>query len=410
MPKAGLVLRSYLCASHAIPALVGLVLRRRMKRGKEDPARVQEKSGQPTVPRPDGPLIWMHGVGLGELLALRGLIDHMQMLDPRFSFLVTSMTRKSAEAMAPQMPANTQHQYLPLDAPAYRHRFLNHWRPDLAIWSDQDLWPGLSHDCAERAIPQAIVAGRMGAASFAKRHLGRGLFQPLLGNMGLISAQDESSAQHLTTLSGGKVRVDGSLKPAAPALACDPDLLAKTQNALKDRFVWAVCPSHTADETIAVAAHQELLKSDPQALLIIAPRFVERGIATPYPMAYRSKDEWPTPDQPIWLMDSTGETGLIYRLAHAVYIGGTNDQTQGHNPWEALRLGAAIYHGPQTGNFTRDYAQLAAAHLAHQTTDPKDLASRLKTPVPDATDLLASAAQPIETLALDLIKLMRCSA
>ena len=133
--RIGPMLRLVLAAGAVLSPLAGPILRRRLKRGKEDETRWVEKLGQATVTRPDGPLVWMHGVGVGEVMALRGLIDTLLAQRPDLNFLVTSSARSSANVFSHNMPPRTQHQYLPLDFPAPVKAFLDHWQPDLAVWS-----------------------------------------------------------------------------------------------------------------------------------------------------------------------------------------------------------------------------------------------------------------------------------
>ena len=156
--RRGGLLRAYLVTSYLFPLFAGRVLRKRIARGKEHPTRWIEKQARGLAPRPDGPLIWLHAVGLGEVLSLRGLIAIMADQAPDASFLVTSTTRASAVVFARNLPPRTIHQFLPLDAPSYRRRFLDHFQPNLCIWAEQDIWPGFVSDLNRRAIPQAVVA------------------------------------------------------------------------------------------------------------------------------------------------------------------------------------------------------------------------------------------------------------
>ncbi|MFN6057924.1 MAG: 3-deoxy-D-manno-octulosonic acid transferase, partial [Paracoccaceae bacterium] len=215
----GPALRAYLAASRAIPLVARPVLRRRLARGKELPDRWREKLGEPGLPRPDGPLVWLHAVGLGETLALRGLIAALATEAPEAEFLVTSSTRGSAEVFAANLPPRTRHQFLPLDAPAYLRRFLDHWQPALSVWAEQDLWPGAVVATADRGIPLAMVNARMNADAYARRRRWQGLYADLFARFSLVTAQDATTAGHLQALGAAEVRVTGSLKAAVPPLA-----------------------------------------------------------------------------------------------------------------------------------------------------------------------------------------------
>ncbi|MDR7124869.1 glycosyltransferase N-terminal domain-containing protein [Pseudotabrizicola sp. 4114] len=416
-PK-GLALRAYLAASPLIAALGPLILRRRLARGKEDPARVAEKRGFASAPRPEGRLIWLHAVGLGEVLALRGLIAALSRLDPALSFLITSSARSSAQVIGANLPQRTQHQYLPLDAPAYLSRFLDHWRPDLSVWAEQELWPGAVVAAHARGIPLALVNARMTDAGFARRAKARGLYGDLLARFTLIAAQDNRSADHLRALGAPQVRVTGSLKSAAPPLAADPAALAQAQAALQGRRVWVAGSTHPGDEAQAMAAQTALWQADPRWLLILAPRDAGRAgtlaaqlTDASLPFARRSLGRVPSTGDAVWLADTYGEMGLWYRLAEAALIGGGFDATGGHNPWEAAHFSAAILHGPDISNFVNDYKALhdeAAAvsvpfgKLAEVLQDPDlpDIALR-------ASQIVQRAANGLDPLAADLAALVR---
>jgi 3-deoxy-D-manno-octulosonic-acid transferase len=374
-------LGGYRAASALLPLAAPALLRRRLARGKEDPARWREKLGAPSRPRPDGRLVWMHAVGLGEVLALRGLIAAMAARDPALCFLVTSTARSSAQVMAANLPPRTVHQFLPLDAPQYLARFLNHWRPALSVWAEQDLWPGAVAAAAARGVPLALVNARMNAAAFARRRRAAGLFRALLGQFALVVAQDDATARHLTALGARGVQVLPSLKSAAPPLACNDAHLARLRTALAGRRVWTAVSTHAADEGVALAAHLTVLARDPGACLILAPRVPDRApdilrVAQGFGLAVARRSAGQGPGAGVYLADTFGELGLWYRLAPAALVGG-GFGVGGHNPWEAAALGCAVLHGPGVANFATDYAAFHAAAAARAVQDSAELAAAL---------------------------------
>lgn len=360
-PK-GLGLRAYLALSRAIPLAAPMLLKRRLARGKEISDRWQEKLGVAGLPRPEGPLVWLHAVGLGEVLALRGLIAAMAEQAPEVEFLVTSTTRGSAEVLAGNLPPRTRHQFLPLDAPQYLARFLDHWRPALSIWAEQDIWPGAVVATARRGIPLALVNARMNADALARRWRWRDLYGDLFARFRLIQAQDEGTLAHLTQLGARDVRLGPSLKAAAPALTADPAALAAVRAALAGRRAVLLAASHPEDEAALFSA---LRGGEDAPLVLIAPRDASRGghiaaRAAEHGLSTTRRSMGEGPDAPIWIVDTLGEMGLWYRLCPVSLIGGSFGATEGHNPWEAAALGSAILHGPRVANFAGDYAALHA--------------------------------------------------
>ena len=376
-PK-GAGLRAYLALSRAIPFAAPMLLKRRLGRGKELSTRWREKLGIATLPRPKGPLVWLHAVGLGEVLALRGLIAAMAELAPEVEFLVTSTTRGSAEVLAGNLPPRTRHQFLPLDAPRYLARFMDHWRPALSVWAEQDIWPGAVVATARRGIPLALVNARMNADAFARRWHWRGLYADLFARFLLIQAQDEGTAAHLVGLGAKNVRLGASLKAAAPALTADPKALAAAREALAGRRAVLLASSHPEDEAALFTA----LRGLPDApLVLIAPRDAGRGAeiatrAAEHELSATLRSRGEGPDAAIWIVDTIGEMGIWYRLCPVSLIGGSFGATEGHNPWEAAALGSAILHGPRVANFAGDYAALHAEGAA-MPVFPESLAAAL---------------------------------
>jgi 3-deoxy-D-manno-octulosonic-acid transferase len=405
----GLQLRAYLAFSRAIPLAAPGHLQARLAKGKELPGRWREKLGEPSLPRPDGPLIWLHAVGLGEVLALRGLIAALSNRSDA-QFLVTSTTRASAEVFAANLPPRTRHQFLPLDAPGYLRQFLDHWQPSLSVWAEQDLWPGAVAAASARGIPLALINARMNADAYARRRRWRRLYADLFARFALVAAQDEATARHLTALGATGVRVSPSLKAAAPALAADPDALADARAMLVGRKPVLLASSHPEDEAALLTA---LRTTYPLPPVLIAPRDPHRGAEIAARAAehgltatLRSKGQGPTSD--IWIVDTFGEMGLWYRLCPVTIIGGTYGATEGHNPWEPAALGSAILHGPRIANFAADFAALHQAGAA-VPVQPEALPAAFAadhTAVAHRARALSDAARgSLDPLAQDLLSL-----
>ncbi|WP_165606586.1 3-deoxy-D-manno-octulosonic acid transferase [Yoonia litorea] len=349
--------------------LLPAYLKRRVARGKDSSDRWREKLAEPSSTRPSGALIWLHAVGLGEVMALRSVIAHLSKTTDAY-FLVTSTSRGSAEVFTQELPKRTQHQLLPLDSPTFVKRFLDHWRPDLVIWAEQEIWPGFVFEAHSRGLPQVLINARMDRKSFESRRRVKWLFRAALSRLRFVSAQDEVTARHLRQLGSIDVTVDGSLKPAAPPLPFDQVEYEAVRGELKKgRFIWVLGSSHLADETVALAAHEELLKTQPDAILVIVPRFPDRASDVAAAAAALGNA--------VHVENGFGKLGLWYRLADAVMMGGTFSDVEGHNPWEPARLGRGVFHGPKFANFAPDYAALQKCGGAMQVSEATELADLL---------------------------------
>lgn len=347
-------------ATGVIEPIAPIILKRRLKRGKEHPTRWREKLGYPSAHRPNGPLIWMHGVGVGEVMALRGLILMMREMRPDLQFLVTSTALNSSTAWDRNPIDGAVHQFLPIDLPNAMDRFLDHWKPDLAIWAEQDLWPAMVWRVAERGIGQAIVNARLNKDAFEKRAKAAEVYGAALSQIAIIDAQEDETATNLTKLGGRDVTVSGSLKPIAPPLSDWPEERAVIERGLNGRSLWLCASSHPADEAIALDAQTQRTGS----LLVIAPRrpkrtddivaaATERGLKVAI-----GADSASLRDADVIIDNSFGQMGLWYRMAEFALIGGTFCDIEGHNPWEAVNLNCPVLHGPRTANFAFDYRML----------------------------------------------------
>jgi 3-deoxy-D-manno-octulosonic-acid transferase len=377
--RVPLALRFYRLASHAAaPAVASRLLAWRLERGKENPQRLAERYGQASLTRPAGALIWLHGASVGEMLAVIPLIERLRAKN--FAVLVTSGTVTSAALAEQRLPAGVIHQFIPLDAPRFVGRFLDHWRPDLVLFVESDLWPNLILACADRNIPMILVNGRVSERSFSRWRKLPKVIAALLERFDLCLAQSSVDAERYGQLGAPRVRCVGNLKLDVPAPPVDEAALRKLNAAIGARVVIAAASTHPGEEEAIVAAHQRLQAKCPSLLTLIAPRHPERGtgIAEAVKQAglsavLRSRGELPTADVNVFVADTLGELGLIYRLAPVVFMGGSLASHGGQNPVEAIRLGAAVVHGPHTWNFAEIYDALDAAQGAAQVADDKAL-------------------------------------
>jgi 3-deoxy-D-manno-octulosonic-acid transferase len=374
-----LALRLYQLASAAAAAPVASrLLAWRLKRGKENPARLAERYGVAGLPRPDGPLIWLHGASVGEMLAVIPLIERIRAMN--FAVLVTSGTVTSAALAAQRLPPGAVHQFIPLDAPRFVSRFLDHWRPNLALFVESDLWPNLILASADRGVPMILVNGRVSERSFSRWRRLPGVMAALLGRFDLCLTQSGADTRRYAQLGAPRISSIGNLKLDVPAPPVHQQTLRELRSIIGSRVVLAAASTHSGEENAIIAAHRRLRAKCPSLLTVIAPRHPERGPGIAeiakvagLSVALRSRGELPNADVDVFVADTLGELGLIYRLAPIVFMGGSLASHGGQNPIEPIRLGAAVVHGPHVWNFAEIYATLDAAHGAELIADEEAL-------------------------------------
>ncbi|MGH7117517.1 MAG: 3-deoxy-D-manno-octulosonic acid transferase [Acetobacteraceae bacterium] len=412
-------------ASVAAPAL-RLWLHRRLTHGKERRGRLDERRGIDPTPRPPGRLLWLHAASVGETVAVLPLLTALGRKDAALHFLVTTGTVTSAALLQERLSGldlgfRARHRFVPLDVPRWVGRFLEHWQPDCGVLVESELWPNLIAAAQARKIPLALVNGRLSAKSCARwRWLAPGLARRMLGSFSMIAARSEPDAKRFAALGARRVETPGDLKLAALPLPANDAELDRLSAIIGDRPRWLAASTHPGEEAISAAVHRRLAPEFTGLVTIIAPRHPQRGrevaaaIRDSRPKR-RALGEDPPPGG-IWIADTLGELGLLYRLAPVTFIGKSLTRHGGQNPLEAARLGAAIACGPHTENFATIAVLLEKAGGLVRVSDEDGLVRWVRGMLRDppaahamgATALAATAANDAlpEQLAASLLALM----
>ena len=343
-------------------------LRRRARRGKEDGSRLGERFGIASAARPPGPLAWLHAASVGESLSLLPLIRTLRRNEPGLTLLVTSGTRTSATVLQDRLPAGVIHQYNPADHPEWVARFLDTWRPNLALYVESELWPSMISLTQARGIPTGLLNARMSSKSFRNWRRLPGLIRPLMSEFRFCLAQNATQAARMKALGAQDPKPLGNLKFTATPTPPDPATLRAFQTALGTRPRWLAASTHPGEEIAAAEVHTALASRHPGLITLLAPRhpgrarevaeiLEGRGLS----VARRSLDEPITPETDVYLLDTLGELSLLYSLARIAFVGGSLRPHGGHNPIEPAQLGCAILHGPDMHNFSEVVADLEAS-------------------------------------------------
>ena len=372
----------YRLAGRVAAPFVPGALARRASRGKEDPERLPERMGRPSVARPDGPVVWLHAASVGESLSLLPLIEAMVGRWPGFSPLVTTGTVTSAQMMADRLPPRAIHQYLPVDLPAPMRRFLDFWKPAIGIWVESELWPHALTELHDRKVPIVMVNGRMSARSQGRWAMVRPVAEAVIAPFALVLAQSQIDGDRFQSLGARDVQLLGNLKSVAPALAAEAADVTAMESALAGRPRWLAASTHAGEEIIAAKVHADLASRHQGLMTLIVPRHPHRGPEIAeilggqgHNVGLASRGDVPGPQIEIFVADKLGELGLWFRLARAVFVGGSFGSAGGHNPLEPARLDCALVFGPDMKN-TQELADgLIARSGAEQVSGPEQLAA-----------------------------------
>lgn len=398
-----LLFAAYRAATVLGEPAAGPFLRWRERSGKEDHARLGERMGRPSRPRPAGGVAWLHGASVGEGVALLPLIEAL--VDRGLHVLVTTGTVTSARVMAARLPAGVTHQFVPLDFPRFLRRFLEHWQPNLVMLAESELWPNLVHEVERRGTPLVLVNARMSDRSFHRWGRAPGFIGSLLGRADICLAQTEEDGGRFRRLGAARVAITGNLKfDVAPPPAYS-ESVSEMSARIGSRPVWVAASTHAEEEGLLLSVHQDVARDHPNLLTILVPRQPGRGApiadsstARGVPVALRSRGDAFHTDAGIYVADTMGELGLFYRVSDVVFLGKSLAGGGGQNPIEAAKLGNAVLHGPLVGNFGEIYASLEAAGGAMEVADGEALAEALSSLLADTARLRRMARAAAEAV------------
>ena len=382
-------------------------LRSRLLMGKEDPERLEERLGISLAERPTGNLIWFHAASVGESLSLVELIKRISSSQPDYNFLITTGTITSAKLILSRLPSNAVHQYIPVDTPRAVEKFLDRWRPSLAIWTESEFWPNLISFTSARDIPMILINARISEKSYRRWRFFKKSLKNLIEKFNYSLIQDEKTVKYFSKIgiSSNNFELTGTLKEGSAALPHSEIEQVEISKQILNRPVWLAASTHEGEEKLIAAAHRHASKASQGLLLIIVPRHPERGLEIAsilakenFKICLRSKKDKISSDTQIYIADTLGELGLWYRVAPVSFVGGSFVPIGGHNPFEPAALGSAILHGPYVENFKEIYNRLNVAGAAVKIEEASELGVKLiETLSPENAAKLAQSAWEVSS-------------
>jgi len=361
-------LNSYLFLTNFIPGLARVISLFRTKQGIDDPNRVKERLGIPSVSRKKGTLIWFHSASIGETMLVLSLIEKISKIFPGQNILLTTQTVSSGKMVTSKLNENVVHQYLPYDLLPGVRKFLNHWQPSVGILVESEFWPVLISEADHQNIPLLVINGKMTRKSFNRWRRYPKFTQTLFNkiNLFLVQSPEIKSRFSILGMEPSKLVVTGQLKQESKPLSYDPNEYSNLNKFFQNRQVWVAASTHQGEEEIIAETHIRLSNNTGNnTQLILVPRYPERGkeiaeLLSTYGLnsVLRSEDELLSEPNTVYIADTLGELGLWYRLAKVCFIGGSLVRRGGHNPYEPALLECPIIHGEYYENFSTAYELL----------------------------------------------------
>ena len=345
----------YKIISFLIYPLVIVSLFWRVLRGKENSVRCKEKLGFYRVSRAKGKLIWFHAASIGEFNAMLPVINSISEEYPEINLLVTTVTVTAANVAKHNLPDNATHQFAPLDCINIVHRFLDHWSPDLVIWTESEFWPNLLTLCQKRS-KLLLINARLSERSFKRWLHVKSLAKLILDSFSLILAQSKETKVLLEKLGAENVVYAGNLKFVAANFAFNADEARKLKRQLKGRLVLMAASTHPGEEEMFALLQRNLKVKCPNLLTIVAPRHPNRADQVlkslkqlKLEVITRTSKEKIEDSTDILLVNTVGEFGLFFHLTEVVCTGGSWCKI-GHSFIEPAKLKNLIIFGSHMDN------------------------------------------------------------
>ena len=362
----------------------------RKLRKKEDFIRYKEKLSKINIARDNGFLIWFHVASIGEAMSILPLIENCTEEKKIDKILLTSITLSSGKTLEKRFNQNTKviHQFLPLDIPILTNKFLEHWRPNLSVFIDSEIWPNLILQISKKKIPLLLVNARITKKSFKRWKLLINFAKKIFEKFDLCIASNKESENFLKILGAKNIENYGNLKFSNTKTnlnnALDPLFLSK----IKNRKIWCAASTHPTEEILCAKSHLKIKKNYSNILTIIIPRHINRvkRINTDLSnlnlkVAFYSKPNQMDTNTDILLVDSYGEALKFYNISKYVFVGKSLVESlvmdSGQNPIEPARLGCKIFHGPNVSNFVEIYEYLKTLGITKEINNSDELSLSL---------------------------------
>lgn len=352
--------------------------------------------------------VWLHAVSVGEVNAAAPLVDALRAQRPEVPLVVTTITPTGSERVRTLWGDAVTHVYLPYDLPGAVGRFLDGFRPALALIVETELWPNLLFGCRDRGIPVHVLNARLSARSLRGYRVLAPLLRRALAGVQLVAAQSPEDAARFVRLGAApaRVQVGGNLKFDMRPVDAAAFVAGFRERLGAARPVWIAASTHEDEEAPVLEAHRVLRQSHPDALLLWAPRHPERfravaarareaGFAT----ATRSEAQWPGPGDAVFVIDTLGELLRFYACAQVAFVGGSLQAIGGHNLLEPAATGTAILSGPHLHNFADIAKRLREAGAMRLVDDAAELATALRALFDDAAARARMSANAARLLA-----------
>ncbi len=364
-----------------------LIVILRIFRNKEDKIRFKEKFCFFSKKRGYGKLVWFHGASVGEIMSVLPIINKLEKNKSINKILITTSTLSASKIIEKIRFRKVVHQFFPIDHIFFSKRFLNFWKPNLAIFIESEIWPSMFKNLKKKNIPLILLNGRITSRSFNRWLKIKRFSESIFSLISFAYPQNNETKFFLKKLNVKNIKLIGNLK------FIQNKKLSKNNNQkekilfkqFKKYKIFVAASTHASEEIIAAKTHLLLKKKNKNLITIIIPRHVHRTNEIIEELkkldleivVHSSKNKNLT-DKDIYIVDTFGESKKFYKIASTVFVGGSMINRGGQNPLEPARYGAKILHGPNVGNFREIYDYLNSLNISSKVKTPLEISNSFK--------------------------------
>ena len=373
----------YRALTNLILIISPIIILFRLFKKKEHPKRFKEKFCFFTKKKTTGKLIWFHGASVGEILSIIPVVEKLENNKEIKQILITSNTLSSSKILSNFKFKKTIHQFFPIDTNYHTQKFLNYWRPSIAIFIDSEIWPNMITNIKKNSISLILMNARITDKSFKRWKIFNCSSKTFFQKFDICLCSNLKSKRYLQLLGAKKIKYLGNLKFAQSEKNIK-NLNSNLKKFFSNRKIWCASSTHGIEEIICANVHKKLKLKYKNLLTIIIPRHIHRTKKIineiqnlDLKIHIHDSHQKLKNEVDIYLVNSFGQTKSFFKICKTVFLGGSIIKHGGQNPLEAARYGCKILHGPNIWNFDEIYSLLKKYKVSDKIVNANQLASKV---------------------------------
>ncbi len=378
-----MIVRFYKYISNLLSPLIFFYFVLRFFFSKEDKGSLLKKFGLSKVKRPNGKLVWINGVSIGEAKSGISVAEEILKNNSNTTILFTTSTLTAFKVIS-SLKKNFIITYTPIDINFIVKRFIKSWKPDLTIFMESEIWPNIISEHKNNNISFSILNGRISKKSYFFWKKISFLSKEIFTNINLCFAQNKESKNYFESLGVSNVKLISNLKFINNSRKIDENEYVSLKKILSKKLVVTLFSSHEEEELILIDCYKNLKKKFSNLFFIIIPRHIHKSNQImsnlknhSIDFALRSKDKNNINEKNFYIVDTYGELNLFFKLSHAAIVGGSFKKIGGHNPIEISNYDCVLFFGPEMFNFNQIKEIILKKKAGFEVNSHEDLTKKI---------------------------------